>query len=277
MILLVDSGATNSNWKFMTSEHEFVLHRKEGINLSTGTLEDHDLDFDDVQEDLVEQIFFFGAGTGQRERELLLDTKLKNKFVNVKSIYIGSDLETAGLALSQGEKCIISILGTGSNCCVFADQSIIKKVQNLGYLLGDEGSGFRMGRDILKMYFYGLMEAQDARLFEHTYKLTRDDLIRKVYHRGKKPNTYVASFCSFLGVSSQDLRNKIARQNLEDFFKDQIGYFKESSQCPLHFSGSISWHFKDIIQDLCTKYGYKLGNIIQNPIDSLTYSKLIEL
>lgn len=276
MILLVDSGATNSNWKFLT-ETDSHTYTREGINLSTSHLQHIELKFSSELQSQVRKIFFFGAGTGDPNKESQLKKILTASFPKTQSISVGSDLETAALALTNGERCVISILGTGSNCAIFEDNKVARKLNNLGFILGDEGSGFRMGREVIRHFFYQLMTKDDAELFTSTFPISRAELIREVYHSSQPANTYIASYCKFLSQSSLELRKSVVGKHLSEFFTLQIGQFEEANNLRLHFSGSIAWHFQEELKEICIKYGYKLGNIIQNPIDSLSYTKLADL
>jgi len=134
-LLMIDSGASNSNWKFMASEEDHEVLRFKGFNLSTSHIQAFKFDIPEQYVESIQSVFFFGAGTGDFEKEEELKLKLYDLFPNLNTIKIGSDLLTAGLALSSGKECVISILGTGSNCCIFADSRIKEKVNNLGYLL----------------------------------------------------------------------------------------------------------------------------------------------
>ncbi len=275
MILVVDSGATNSTWKFMTPNTAKIFTRP-GLNLSTSNILNFDFTFPEFRKE-VSKILFFGAGSGYNEKDELLRKQILTAFPDCTSIIIKTDLESAAIALSQGQKSIVAILGSGSNSCLYDGKEIIDKAHNLGYILGDEGSGFAMGRSVLQAYFYGKMEITDRRLFEDLYGLSRPALIKKVYHSNQKSSAYIASFCQFLSSSSEGLRRQIAHENLAQFFDHQLAYYGERASLPINFSGSISWHFWDSIEEICRKYAYKLGNIIQNPIDSLSYSQIIEL
>lgn len=277
MILVIDSGATNSSWKFISSDESSQLFKSSGFNLSTSDIED--LNFNQAPElaKKVEKIFFFGAGTGYPARDKLLKNRLKQFFPYHQYAYVGSDLNSAGIALSNNQLCVISILGTGSNCCVFENNQVKDRINNLGYILGDEGSGFLMGKMILHDYFYLNMDNENAHRFESQYNLTREELINQMYHKGKNPNTYIAGFSSFLINATDEYRTFIGTKSLSMFFEQQISQFSQYENSPHHFSGSISFHFQKIIKDLCLKYHLKIGNIIQNPIDSLSYSKLIQI
>lgn len=277
MILIIDSGATNSTWKYIESSEDFETVKLRGFNLSTTSIDDQQIPINSEKNKLVKSIFFFGAGTGHPKREMVLQSKLQNAFPNCKQFTIGSDLYSAALALSFNKKGVVSILGTGSNCCQFDGLQITKKINNLGFILGDEGSGYQMGKTILQNYFYAQMDSKTHNLFHNKYNLTRNELIQKVYHEDKKPNSYIAGFSSFLKIAPASYRKSVSFPILESFFKNQLTQLKDKEYPDYHFSGSISWHFQDTIKKLCLKYDCKVGNIVQNPLDSLSYSKLIQI
>ena len=38
---------------------------------------------------------------------------------------------------------------------------------------------------------------------------------------------------------------------------------------PIHFVGSVAYHFQDALKKACSDRGYRVGNIIKKPIDGL--------
>lgn len=277
MILVIDSGATNSNWKLIHRDERFLFRRYKGFNLATHPI-DHFPDPENLEGvQNAEKVFFFGAGTGHKEREKLIRNKLKSICPASKEIILGSDLFLSGLANCFNEKGIVSILGTGSNCCLFSSNRIEQNVNNLGFLLGDEGSGFSIGKIILQDYFYHQMPDQESQLFQQKYALSRDELITRVYNENNNPNTYIAGFSDFLNHTSEAYRKVTIERSFKKFIELQILDFEDAKQYRCHFSGSIAWYFRDILQELIINYGLKIGNIIQNPLDSLTYSKLEQI
>ena len=46
---------------------------------------------------------------------------------------------------------IAVILGTGSNVGLYDGKQLVKTVGGLGYVLGDEGSGVHLGKDIVEL------------------------------------------------------------------------------------------------------------------------------
>lgn len=277
MILIIDSGATNSTWKIVDSSEKSIIIKSRGFNLSTSDIEDFVIPNKAKPYKSVEMIFLFSAGTDDGQVWTGIKKILSTEFTNCSFYYLGSDLNSAGIALSFQNKSIINILGTGSNSCLFDSTNISEKINNLGFILGDEGSGFQMGKMILNDYFYNMMPSNIHKQFESKFKISREELIRVVYNSDAKPNKYIASFCAFLSMCESDYRDKIARTALESFVQRLALQFDESRHLVHHFSGSISWHFQDILKELYSKYTLKIGNIIQNPIDSLTYSKLIQI
>ena len=45
--------------------------------------------------------------------------------------------------------------------------------------------------------------------------------------------------------------------------------YKERDQLPVHFTGSIAFGFKDVLQELCNHYGLKLGRVMKTPLQGL--------
>ncbi len=63
----------------------------------------------------------------------------------------------------------------------------------------------------------------------------------------------------------------ILEDGLNEFFFNHIYKYSESFQtAALHFTGSVAWHFRDIIEELCQLYELQLGRILRNPMDGLT-------
>jgi len=61
----------------------------------------------------------------------------------------------------------------------------------------------------------------------------------------------------------------IIEDGLRDFFEQHLGSYPQRFTLPVHFVGSIAFHFKDKIAELCHDFGFKLGVIIKQPMDGL--------
>ncbi|RME94922.1 MAG: hypothetical protein D6772_13890, partial [Bacteroidetes bacterium] len=157
MIVIADSGSTKADWKFVDSDKVHTLHSI-GFNPVF-----HDSDFierelrqalgDLVAGDQPTAVYFYGAGCWDSKRKAPIVDALKSVFPQA-AIQVHHDLLGAARASCGQEAGIACILGTGSNSCLFDGRQIIDQVTNLGYLLGDEGSGTHLGKQLIQHYFY---------------------------------------------------------------------------------------------------------------------------
>lgn len=56
---------------------------------------------------------------------------------------------------------------------------------------------------------------------------------------------------------------------LNEFFLNQLYKYPESSTLPVNFTGSVAFGFKDVLQELCNRYEFKLGLVLKNPMEGL--------
>jgi hypothetical protein len=61
----------------------------------------------------------------------------------------------------------------------------------------------------------------------------------------------------------------IIEDGLRAFFDQHLNRYKSRFNTPINFVGSISFHFKDKIAELCQNYGFTLGQVIQQPMSGL--------
>ena len=55
----------------------------------------------------------------------------------------------------------------------------------------------------------------------------------------------------------------------QEFFKYRVIPFGKDESTPLYFIGSIAYYFREILEKVALKYGLKVTDIIQRPIDNL--------
>jgi N-acetylglucosamine kinase-like BadF-type ATPase len=54
--------------------------------------------------------------------------------------------------LACGKPAIVCILGTGSNSCYFDGENLKIELPSLGFLIGDEGSGSAIGKQLVRRF-----------------------------------------------------------------------------------------------------------------------------
>ncbi|GAC1381694.1 MAG: ATPase [Ginsengibacter sp.] len=217
---------------------------------------------------IANEIYFYGTGcAGDKNKKIVYDA-IKNCFPKVV-ISVDHDMMGASRALCGNEKGVVCILGTGSNSCYYNGKKIIKNSPGIGYILGDEGSGAYLGKRIIQYFLYNTFDPDLAEKFKLKFKISPEEILQKVY---KEPlaNRYLASFCSFLSENrGHYMIENILEDGLNDFFFNHVYKFTESWTLPIHFTGGISYAFKDVIKELCNSYQLTCGSVIKTPIQGL--------
>ena len=184
-------------------------------------------------------------------------------------IHVTHDLMAACHAALGHEKGIACILGTGSNSCLYDGEDIVDKAVSLGYLVGDEGSGMHIGREVVRAYFYGFMPEDLRQKFEETYHLELKDFIDKVYHQ-PLPSRYLATFAKFAGEhQSNPFIKELVKGCFKSFIEAFVLRYDASQSLKVSFVGSVAYHFQEILKESLAEYGLTLGEVMQTPAEGL--------
>jgi N-acetylglucosamine kinase-like BadF-type ATPase len=275
MILVVDSGSTKTDWIALDKEGSIIFSTQTlGMNpqvLSSSIISERIINNFDLYKnrDSVNKIFFYGAGCGvsssiNRIRKVFEGIFKKCDF-DIKEDTYAAVFSTINI----GEKAIVCILGTGSNCTYYNGNDIEQKIISLGYSLMDEASGNFFGKQLIRSYYFNEMDPDIAKVFENKYDL-RADVIKENLYRKENPNAYLASFSKFL-ITNKDypVFQKIIYEGLNRFINHQIMQFEDCRDIPIHFVGSVAHYLKNEIKESLLKKGLKMGNVVQRPIDKL--------
>jgi len=284
MILIVDSGSTKTDWISVDNDGKILFSTQTlGLNpqvLSSAILKERIINNFDLYQnrEQVTHLYFYGAGCGVESPQLRI-RKVFNEIFKIADISIKEDTYAAVYAASKpGEKSIVCILGTGSNCTYFDGKNIEQRIDSLGYVLMDEASGNFFGKQLIRSYYFNEMPTDLSKEFEKEYDLSPDTIKENIYRR-ENPNTYLASFSRFLIKHKNNKPfQEIIKNGLKRFIDHQILQFENAHEIPIHFIGSIAFFLEEEIKDALIINDLKMGRIVQRPIDELvTYHKrLIE-
>ena len=275
MILVVDSGSTKTDWIALENKGKIIFSTQtRGMNpqvLSSSIISERIINNFDLyhNRNSVSKIFFYGAGCGVSSsvnRILkVFQTIFKNSKFDIKEDTYAAVYST----IKVGEKAIVCILGTGSNCTYYDGKDIEQRIVSLGYTLMDEASGNFFGKELIRSYFFNEMDSNIARAFEKEYDLDAD-VIKDNLYRKENPNAYLATFSKFL-IENKDYNvfKEIIYKGLNRFIAHQIMQFKDCYDIPIHFVGSIAHYLKEEIRKSLNEKGLKMGNVVQRPIDNL--------
>ena len=270
MILIAESGSTKTAWLSEKNElYETIgfsplFHTAdfiyEEMTKHTGLYE--------VRGDFT-KVFFYGTGCSSEERKAIIRTALKRYFTNAAVIQVDHDLKAAAVATYDGRKAIACILGTGSNSCLYDGKEIYEEVPSLGYILGDEGGGAYFGRKIVAAYLYHELPTATQQLLTEKYKLEKEEVLKRVY---KEPGAivYLAGFAKVMSESpDREYMDELAEEGFTDFFHHHVCCYKNYKLYPVHFVGSIAYHFKHVLELVANKKGCDLGLVERNPVYGL--------
>lgn len=273
MILVADSGSTKTNWCLIDEKYSKLFFDTEGYNpyftdqqyITSSLVARFPQMFNPKQ---VTHIYFYGAGCFD-DKLHIINTALSGIFTHAR-IYVGLDLLGSAKALLGNNPGFIAILGTGTNSCLYDGTNITANIDSLGYLLGDEGSGFYIGRKILSDYIRGYMPIAVRGEFFDACQLTREAIMEKVYS-AKLPNRFCAQFTRFIATSVADkaYTHGLVKNAFTDFFTNLVTRYDNYTQYTFNCTGSTGYTFKDILTETAEAFGMKTGAIIKRPIEGL--------
>ena len=270
MQLIIDCGATKSSWCFAENGNIINFNETSGFNPNFNSQVDLESIITSQSNFLksADEVYFYGTGCSTSENILLVYNTLK-KYYPTSTIEVQSDMVAAARALLQHKPGLACILGTGTNACQYNGQNIEKNINSLGYVLGDEGSGYDIGKSILKAYFYNLMPQTLKTDFEDAYHLSRSELIKKVYGE-PFPSRYVASFAMFAHAHIEEpFVNQLVANCFNSFIvvlKSQLDTKRFNHVCA---SGSVAYYFSKILSERLLANGLELGVVFKEPINNL--------
>jgi glucosamine kinase len=272
MKLIADSGSTKTSWHLLADSgivetdcntsgiNPFFQHSSEIVK----TLQEEFT----LSAEAISSVYFYGAGAANDIKKKELYTALYD-FFGIDEIFIASDLLAAAHSLCGSEPGIAAILGTGANSCYYDGEKILQNVSPLGYILGDEGSGAVLGRNLLADVLKNQLPHSLIKLFFETFPLTPSEIIENVY-RKPFPNRFMANFTKFLASNIQEpFLHELVLKSFKQFFIRNISQYDQASELPVHFTGSIAWNFRDILSEAAQSTGFLTGTISCNPMDGL--------
>ena len=273
MILIADSGSTKVDWSVVDNGKVVKRAFTKGINPFFQSEEEIS---NEIETTLILQldtqdfnaVYFYGAGCTFDKVEIVKRAIQKNIKV-IKEVEVSTDMLAAARGLCGYSSGIACIMGTGSNSCYYDGKNIVENVSPLGFILGDEGSGAVLGKlfvsDLLKNQLTpGLKEK-----FLEQFNLTTGDIIDRVY-RKPFPNRFLSTFSPFISENLEDTTVRtLVMTSFKSFLKRNVMQYKNYDRLPIHFVGSVAFHFQEILKEAVEVMNMKPGKIIQSPMEGL--------
>lgn len=273
MKLIADSGSTKTTWALLHEGEAISVFNTSGFNpYYFGSNDMSRILRQELPESLpnaeIKEIVYYGSGCSTETNCTIVSDALQTFFTHA-NIIIQHDLLAAAHALLGRNAGIACILGTGSNSCLYDGQKIVAQVPSLGYLLGDEGSGYHIGRKLLTAMLNGSAPAELIHSFSNHYRLSLADVLHRIY-REEKPGPYIASFTEFAAKHIEhSWCNKMVVSCFENFFALMATHYPAHDSLPFSFTGSVAHHFRQQLLTLMESKGLLSGRILRSPIEGL--------
>jgi N-acetylglucosamine kinase-like BadF-type ATPase len=283
MILIIESGATKTDWCAVKDQDTQVNVRTAGMNLSVMA----EPAIERIVNDAIEkfknegicfpedsEVHFYAAGLIVPDGEKVPESAkgLNNIFRRIfpnGEIEYASDLLDAARAVCGHSAGIAAILGTGSNSCFYDGRKIVKNVRAGGFILGDEGGGARLGRIFLSDYIKGLMPEEISNDFYREFGADYMNIVANVY-RGEAPSKYLGSFAPWIldRYDGSEYIREIVDGNFKDFIERALKQY-DIEKYPVGVVGGFGYAHRAIFMKVASAYGINVSKIIAAPIEGL--------
>lgn len=272
MILIADSGSTKTEWCIAEKGASLRQITTAGTNPYFQTQAEID---DEIKNTLcpaiapypVEAVYFYGAGCAFPEKNRMIAGAIRSYLPVRVEVY--SDLAGAARSLCGKEAGIACILGTGSNSCLYDGTDIIRHTPPLGYILGDEGSGAALGKQLASDCLKRQLPDALCRKFLQQYELTSEILLERVYKQ-PFPNRFLAGLSRFLweNITEQPIYN-LVYDSFRSFLVRNVLAYERCETYPIHFTGSVAYYYKEVLKAAAISLHLTLGKVEKTPMPGL--------
>lgn len=273
MILIADSGSTKTKWRILTDKNKINQAETAGFNPyhhEAAILER------EMQEALlpqlkraeIKQVFYYGTGCSSAQNVAKVSQAIQKIFPGAE-VEVTHDMLAAARSLCGEQAGIACILGTGANSCYYDGRQIEYNVPGVGFILGDEGSGAFLGKQLLTAFLRKELPVEIIERLEKRFDLSKDSILANVY-QGATPARYMASFSKFI---FQNLKTPELYQLVYDgihlFFEKNICKYERYQELPVHFTGSVAFYYANILRQVAADMKVNVRNITEDPIAGL--------
>lgn len=278
MHLIIESGATKSDWYLIQGDRVVKSISLDGLNANYHSIEKIETVVSKACVELhvgaqeVLAITMYSSGASDTAETLFRSVFDQNH--DHCTFELHSDLLAAARSAYGRGHGLVGILGTGSNAAYYDGNAIKSKSTNLGFILGDEGGGVHLGKRLIQAYFYDPAMPQTLRKVVENYIISRDELVQRIYPQESKSgvSTYLAGIVRPVLEGHSD--SIYLAQLYEDSFfpylqKYVLPLAVQENRSELRLCGSIADIFQEVIKKCCETLNLSLTSVVRRPIDNL--------
>ena len=218
--------------------------------------------------DAVDEIFYYGSGCINQEVNDRLAKILLTHLEQSIHTEIYDDLIGAARGMCQRLPGIAAILGTGSNIGYYDGINIAEGVKSGGYLLGDEGSGYRIGQTIYRLFSRNRLPQNVAKRIEQKMNVNQSEAIGHLYAK-VNPRQYLASYATCISLMDADAQSVVLGDVFTQFVERMILPLYSKYPAPIKICGSVGFHFQSHLNHLLQKFNILAASFERSPLDGL--------
>ena len=272
--IIADAGSSKTDWVLTDmSGAEIKRFTTQGLNALLSDAAEIEASLCSVTSQIpdghkVNEVHYYGAGCATAEINEKMRCALTGA-LHAETVNVESDLLGAARSLLGHGSGIACILGTGSNSCLYDGERIVENIPSLGYILGDEGSGAAIGKRLLSDALKGRLPKDVTAELLGKYGLGLPEVLNRVY-RMPAPNKFLASLVPFVHEHlSNPYVYTLASNEFKRFLVRNVSSYSGARRLPICFTGSVAYHFREVIEEAVNDLGLKIGLIEAHPLDGL--------
>lgn len=216
----------------------------------------------------VTEVYYYGSGCISAQYNDPIAREISKHVHPRAQVTIADDLLGAAISTCGDKSGIIVILGTGSNIGYYDGHVIADRIPSCGYLLGDEGGGYKIGQAIYLRYCRGLLSEDEEQLISRGDHISRKEAVSILYQHDNH-RQYLASYSRYITALDEVTQDIILKEIFDPLMHNLILPMWGRYRIPISMVGSISHHFSDRLMSMFDNFNIIAGSIVQSPIEGL--------
>lgn len=272
MKILIESGATKSEWRILDSNEKFFLA---GTNVSAMPIDavkkvlgEGIAKCGEINNDSIEGFYLYTAGVVTDAIRSELTGFIRERAPKAE-IEVQNDLLGAARGACGRESGIVAIMGTGANTCFYDGLTVSQKVYSGGFILGDDGSASVLGKLFIADWLKFRVPKDIAQDFTARFDGSYASIVENVYRSGS-PSRYLGAFAPFLleHYATSDYVKTLVDGNFRAFAEKSLLAY-DVDRYEVGIVGGFGWACRDIVRGIFAEYCIRIKGFIPAPIDGL--------
>ena len=99
--------------------------------------------------------------------------------------------------------------------------------------------------------------------------MTPADILERIY-KEPFPNRFLAGLSPFLAenLDVPEIRT-LVKNGFASFLRRNVLQYPDCRELPVHFTGSVAYYYKEILEETAVESGLRIGSIVRTPMEGL--------